>query len=55
MSHRTGIRFPAESGPVQTTIEDDSHNPGLGYLSTEMPTWRAAAFNTESARCHWIS
>ncbi len=42
MSHRTGIRFPAESGPVQTTI-------GNAYLEG------TAAFNTESARCHWIS
>ena len=40
MNHRAGSRFPAESGPAQTTIEDNSHNPGLGYLSTEMPTWR---------------
>lgn len=41
MSHRTaGIQFPAESDPVQTRVEDNSHSPGLGYLSTEMPTCR---------------
>ncbi len=41
MSHRTaGIQFPAETGSEKTKVDESSHNPGLGYLSTEMPTWK---------------
>ena len=42
MSHRVpaGIHLPAEPDSKEATVEENSHNPGLGYLSTEMPTWR---------------
>ncbi len=48
MSHRAvGIQFPAESGPVQTRVEDNNHNPGLGYLSGCVKSkWHFAVFSS---------
>ncbi len=42
MSHRSaaGIRCPAKPGLKETAVEENIDNPGLIYLSTEMPTWR---------------